>query len=114
MLNKKNKNFIIYPIFLIICYHYFNDNFILLNSDIENVKNIIIIIEKFLNPKSIPILTESEKAIAIFWNQELICPFSKLISHGLTKEEALLIIDFFKIEKIEDLIRLEEFLKKYK
>jgi hypothetical protein len=109
-LNTKIKILIIFTLFLIILYSH--NNFTL-NSEIINLDEIIIIIKKFLNPNSIPILNENEKIAAEYWKSELFCPFSKLTSHGLTKKEALLIIDFFKIESISDLKKLEEFLKEY-
>lgn len=45
---------------------------------------------------------------------KLLCTFSKLMSHGLTKEETLLLRDFFKITSIKDLNKLEKFIKNIK
>lgn len=108
---SKNEKIKIFVIFLII-YYCINNNIIIFNSNIENINEIITIIEKYLNPESIPILNKNEKLIAQYWNKlPILCPFSKLTSHGLTREEALLIIDFFQIETIQDLEKLKDFLK---
>ncbi len=107
MFNKNEKNLIIFLIIIIIIY--FNNYTLCLNE--TNTDEITIIVEKFLNPLNIPILNKNEILISKYWNENILCPFSKLISHGLTKKEALLIIDFFKIEKIEDLNRLLDFKK---
>ena len=114
MLNQnKIKICIIISIFiLIINYKYYN---VILESNTFNQSNpdleyIIKIVKKFLDPNNAVILNKEEEIIAEYWNYKGLCPFSKLMSHGLTKEEALLLIDFFNIESIEDLEKLNSFL----
>lgn len=113
-LNNKIKLLIILIFFIIIYLQLPNDFILNCGAKNENIDDIIILIKKYLDSNSFPILTKNEKIIAEYWKTDLLCPFSKLISHGLTKEEALLIIDFFQIENIEDLNKLEQFIKNIK
>jgi hypothetical protein len=113
MLNK-NKNYInIILFFIIINYENLYNvlELVALNQNGIDLELITAIVEKFLNPNNNPVLNQNEKMISEYWGEKLLCPFSKLISQGLTKEEALLIIEFFKIETIEDLNKLKKWLK---
>ena len=116
MLNN-NKIKIIYIIlifFLIIFFENCTNITYTLNENSIDLEYIIKIVEKFLDPNNAPILNKEEKLIAEYWNETLLCPFSKLISHKLTKEEALLIIEFFNITNLEDLEKLKIFIENYK
>jgi hypothetical protein len=107
--SKQNK-IVIIIIIILFCLLIFNINNNITNEQ-ENLELIKSLVEKFLDPKNVPILTEKEKFIAQYWNEQPLCPFSKLVSHGLTREEALKIISFFKIEGIEDLEKLKIFME---
>lgn len=113
MLNKNKIKFciIIFIIVLIINYEYYNIILepITLNQNNPDLQYIIKIVKKFLDPNNAVILNKEEKLIAKYWDNPNLCPFSKLMNHGLTKEEALLLIDFFNIESIEDLEKLKIF-----
>ena len=85
-------------------------NFLLNESQYE-LEEIIKLAEKFLNPQNIPILTEQEILIAKYWETTQFCPFSKLISHNLTKKEAFLLMSFFDIKDVQDLEKINEFIK---
>lgn len=115
---KKNYIIIFFIIITIISYDYINLNSILqptvLNQNNNDLDLIIKLVEKFINPDNAPILTLNEQLSALYWNEKPLCPFSKLISHGLTKKEALLIIDFFQIEDIGDLEKLKIFINNIK
>jgi hypothetical protein len=111
----KNKNQIILFIFLLIYINFFFINTLNLSENSAELEIITKLVEKYLN--NIPVLTDSEKVIAQYWKQNNsvnvdLCPFSKLISHGLSKKEAHLILNFFNIQNIEDLQKLNDFLKK--
>ena len=107
--SKQNK-IVIIIIIILFCLLIFNINNNITNEQ-ENLELIKSLVEKFLDPKNVQILTEKEKSIAQYWNEQPLCPFSKLVSHGLTREEALKIISFFKIEGIEDLEKLKIFME---
>jgi hypothetical protein len=112
MIKQNNIKFYIILLLFILNYYIFDN--ISLNENLPESEIIIKLIEKYLDPQNIPVLNEQEKIIAEYWGKILKfkCPFSKLTSHGLSKEEALLLIDFFNINDIEDLKKLEEFIKK--
>ena len=118
MLNQNNNKIYIIIFFFIIIINFKNLNNILepicLNQNNVDLELIIKIVEKFLDTNNVPVLNKNEKLIAEYWNEKNLCPFSELISHGLTKKEAFLIIDFFQIEDINDLNRLKEWLIKVK
>lgn len=109
--NKIKICIIIFIFILIINYEYYNIIFesITLNQNNPDLQFIIKIVKKFLDSNNAVILNKEEELIAKYWNYPSLCPFSKLMSHGLTKEEALLLIDFFNIESMEDLSKLEKF-----
>lgn len=108
MLKKKNIKFYIILVGLIIHYYYFDN--VCLNQNGPEME-IICLIERYLDPLNIPILNKQELLIKEYWG-DVLCPFSKLRSRGLSMEEAFLLIDFFNITVIEDLKKLEEFIKK--
>jgi hypothetical protein len=112
MIKQNNIKFYIILLLFILNYYIFDN--ISLNENLPESEIIIKLIEKYLDPQNIPVLNEQEKIIAEYWKKilNLKCPFSKLTSHGLSNEEALLLIDFFNINDIEDLKKLEEFIKK--
>jgi hypothetical protein len=112
----KNNKIIIFFIIIIIVFLIINYQILYyfsLNENLSELEKITQLIEKYLNPENIPVLNNEEKRIAEYWGNSL-CPFSKLTSHGLTKEEALLIIDFFDITSIEDLQKLKDFIENIK
>lgn len=110
MIKQNNVKFYVILLLLILNYYIFDN--ISLNESLPELEIIIKLIEKYLDPQNIPVLNEQEKIIAEYWKTVLKCPFSKLTSHGLSREEALLLIDFFEISDLEDLKKLEEFIKK--
>jgi hypothetical protein len=110
MIKQNNIKFYIILLLFILNYYFFDN--ISLNENLSELEIIIKLIERYLDPQNIPVLNEQEKIIAEYWKIVIKCPFSKLTSHGLSKEEALLLIDFFEITDIEDLKKLEEFIKK--
>lgn len=114
IIKQNNIKFYIVLVLLLLIFNYLTLNNIILNEDLSELEVIIKLIGKYLDPKNAPILTKEEKIIAEYWKivSQAQCPFSKLTSHGLTKEEALLLIDYFQITILEDLKKLEEFIKK--
>lgn len=112
MIKQNNIKFYIILLLLILNFFFF-DNFSL-NENIPEF-DIIKLIEKFFNTDNTPIVTEQEKIIAEYWKMKsnsdpTQCPFSTLISHNLTTDEANFLIDFFKIETVADLEKLKKYL----
>jgi hypothetical protein len=118
--NKLKKTLILFLFLFILIHENFFDliNNITLNESSPELKEIIEIIEKFLDPNTNFVLSEKEKIIAEYYKEHTatvkLCPFTVLTSHGLTRDEALLILDFFSITDIEDLKILKEFLENNK
>jgi len=112
MIKQNNIKFYIILLLFILNYYIFDNISLNENLPESELEIIIKLIEKYLDPQNIPVLNEQEKIIAEYWKTVLKCPFSILRSHGLSREEALLLIDFFEISDIEDLKKLEEFIKK--
>ena len=114
MMKKNNIQIYILLIFLFILFSSLEN--ISLNENIPELDmEILKLIRKFFDPKSIPVLTENEKLIAEYWKIKLnsdpnSCPFTTLTSRGLTREEANLLIEFFKIEDAKDLEKLRQYL----
>lgn len=109
----KNKNITIFILILIFNIYIFND--VCLNEN-EIPLEITQLIEKFFNSPEI-VLNEEEKLIAKFWrinsqSDVAACPFTTLTTHGLTRDEASLLIDFFQIEDAKELENLRKYIQK--
>ncbi len=68
-LNNKIKILIILTFSIIIIYLQLQNDFILnCGAPNENLDKIIMLTKKYLDPSSLPLLTEEEKIIAEYWN----------------------------------------------
>lgn len=108
---KKNK---IYGFLLVLIFHLCLSNYCYNENHVP--VEIIDMLQKFFDSPPI-ILNEEEKLIAEYWKTEFgsdptACPFTKFITHGLTANQAHILIEFFKITDVSDIEKLEQLIKK--